>query len=82
MGVGVFRVKDRSVYWWEYGRLELGVGVLGDRKRGPWRAGGVSLFELEVSGDLLGEEALLGYGVYLVDVVDRMCPIIDGTTYF
>lgn len=82
MGVGVFRVKDGGVYSWEYGRLELGVGVLGDRKRGPWRAGGVNLFELEVSCDLLGEEALLGYGVYFVDVVDRMCSIIDGVPYF
>ena len=40
MGVGVFRVKDRGVYWCEYGRLELGVGEfrrgkeeLGERER-------------------------------------------------
>ena len=82
MGVGVFRAKDRGVYRWEYGRLELGVGEFRRGKRGPWRPGEVNLFELEVSGDLLGEEALLGYGVYFVDVVDRMCPIIDGTPYF
>lgn len=82
MGVGVFRVKDRGRHRRGYGRLELGVGEFRRGERGPWIAGGVNLFELEISGYLLGEEALLGYGIYFVDVVDRMCPIIDGTPYF